>query len=89
MIIGIPKEIMEEEKRVAATPETTEKLIKLGFKVIIESNAGAGIFYTDEDYRSARCGSYCRCGNFIARADINLRLEEPKYNVNAAGMKLK
>jgi len=50
MIIGIPKEIMEEEKRVAATPETTEKLIKLGFKVIIESNAGAGIFYTDEDY---------------------------------------
>jgi len=83
MIIGIPKEIMEEEKRVAATPETTEKLIKLGFKVIIESNAGAGIFYTDEDYRSAGAEVIEDVVTFFARADIILKVKEPKYNVNA------
>lgn len=83
MIIGIPKEIMEEEKRVAATPETTEKLIKLGFKVIIESNAGAGIFYTDEDYRSAGAEVIADVETLFARADIILKVKEPKYNVNA------
>ncbi len=83
MIIGIPKEIMEEEKRVAATPETTEKLIKLGFDVIIESNAGAGIYFSDEDYRSAGAEVTADVETLFGRADIILKVKEPKYNVNA------
>ena len=42
MRIGIPRESRMGEKRVAATPETIEKLIKLGFEVCVERNAGAG-----------------------------------------------
>ncbi|HOS71285.1 MAG TPA: NAD(P) transhydrogenase subunit alpha [Bacteroidales bacterium] len=83
MLIAIPKEIMEEEKRVAATPETTEKLIKLGFKVILESNAGAGIFYSDEDYRSAGAEIVADAETLYGRADIILKVKEPRYNVNA------
>ena len=42
MLIGIPKEIHEGEKRVATTPEAAEKLRSLGFDVAIESGAGKG-----------------------------------------------
>lgn len=83
MIIGIPKEIMAEEKRVAATPDTTEKLIKLGFKVIVESSAGAGIFYSDDDYRSAGAEIIDDVAALYGKADIILKVKEPNYNVKA------
>jgi NAD(P) transhydrogenase subunit alpha len=51
MKIGIPKEIHEGEKRVAATPEAAEQIIKLGFSMAIESGAGAGANISDEAYR--------------------------------------
>ena len=38
--IGIPREVFPNEKRVATVPEVVEKLIKLGFKVAVESGAG-------------------------------------------------
>ena len=83
MIIGIPKEIMAEEKRVASTPDTTEKLIKLGFKVIVESSAGAGIFYSDDDYRSAGAEIIDDVAALYGKADIILKVKEPNYNVKA------
>ena len=42
MLIGIPKEIHEGEKRVATTPETAEKLRSLGYDIAIEKGAGEG-----------------------------------------------
>ena len=53
MKIGVLKEIHVDEKRVATTPSVTEKLIKLGFEVIIESGAGAGANYSDQHYEAA------------------------------------
>ena len=50
MIIFIPKEIDETEPRVAATPETTARLSKLGAKVYVESLAGMRSNFSDEDY---------------------------------------
>ena len=49
MIIGIPKEIMHDEARVAATPETVGKFVKDGFEVLVERHAGDGALYHDED----------------------------------------
>ncbi|WP_312664075.1 hypothetical protein, partial [Pantoea sp. CTOTU49201] len=40
MLIGIPKERLANESRVAATPKTVEQLIKLGFSVTVEQSAG-------------------------------------------------
>ena len=53
MLIGIPKEPMVGETRVAATPKTVEQLIKLGFDVCIESNAGHAANFDDASYEAA------------------------------------
>ena len=53
MKIGIPKEIRPGERRVAATPETVGRLMKLGFEVAEETQAGAGATFADAEY-SAR-----------------------------------
>ena len=51
MKVGIPKEIHEGERRVAATPQTAEKLIKKGFEIVVETRAGEGASFDDEAYR--------------------------------------
>ncbi|MGB3225553.1 MAG: alanine dehydrogenase, partial [Desulforhopalus sp.] len=53
MLIAIPKEILSEEKRVAATAENVKKYIALGFTVAVEAGAGEGVMITDDDYRNA------------------------------------
>ena len=53
LMIGIPREIFPGEKRVATVPEVVEKLIKLGFKVAVESGAGDAANFSDETYRTA------------------------------------
>ncbi len=53
MLIGIPKEPMAGETRVAATPKTVEQLIKLGFDVCIEANAGHAANFDDASYQAA------------------------------------
>ena len=52
-VIGVPKETATGEKRVATVPEAVEKLIKLGFKVMVQSGAGDGANCSDETYRAA------------------------------------
>ncbi|MBX2869236.1 MAG: Re/Si-specific NAD(P)(+) transhydrogenase subunit alpha [Acidiferrobacterales bacterium] len=53
MKIGIPREVQENENRVACTPEETGKLIKLGHEIAIEAGAGTAAGYTDEAYAEA------------------------------------
>ncbi|UCZ51525.1 alanine dehydrogenase [Bacillus shivajii] len=50
MLIGVPKEIKNNENRVAITPSGVDALIKSGHEVIIETNAGIGSGFTNEDY---------------------------------------
>ena len=53
MIIGCPKELSKDEKRVALTPLSAKELIKLGFKCQIETKAGLESNYSDQDYKDA------------------------------------
>jgi alanine dehydrogenase len=53
MRIGVPKEIKNNENRVAMTPAGVVNLVKFGHEVMIEKGAGFGSGFTDEDYRSA------------------------------------
>jgi len=80
MIIAIPKEIMPEEKRVAAIPETVAKLVKLNYTVAVESKAGEGIFFTDEEYKNAGAEIVDNVEALYAKADIELKVKEPKFN---------
>ena len=52
MQLFIPKETQPGENRVAATPETVRKLVRLGAEVFIEAQAGTGAGITDADYES-------------------------------------
>jgi NAD(P) transhydrogenase subunit alpha len=52
-LIGVPRETFAGEKRVATVPEVVEKLIKLGFRVAVESGAGEAANFTDDAYRAA------------------------------------
>jgi NAD(P) transhydrogenase subunit alpha len=52
-VIGIPKEIFANEKRVATVPDVVEKLIKLGFAVVVETGAGALANFDDASYLAA------------------------------------
>ena len=53
MMIGIPKERRDDEKRVAAVPETIKKLIGMGFDVVVETDAGAGALIPDDAFVAA------------------------------------
>ena len=53
MQIGIPRETLPGETRVAATPETVKKLVKAGHTVLVERDAGAAACYPDTDYEQA------------------------------------
>lgn len=53
MIIGVPREILENERRVAALPETAAEYARLGFRVLIESSAGQGAYRDDREYAEA------------------------------------
>ncbi len=80
MLIGIPKEIMHKENRVAALPETVEKFIKLGFEVMVESNAGAGVFVDDDQYKKAGAAIAADAAMVFDKADIVLKVKEPLFN---------
>jgi len=78
--IFIPKESTRNETRVAATPETVKRLIKAGFRVIIESGAGFGAHIPDNLYHEA--GAEVKSGNenLWMEADIIVKVLAPNEN---------
>ena len=55
MRIGVPRESYAGEKRVATTPEVAAQLMKLGYEVVVESQAGAAANFADAAYEAAGC----------------------------------
>lgn len=80
MIIGVPKEIMKDEARVSASPESIKKYIEDGFKVIVEAKAGEGAHYFDEDYKKAGAKIVDGPDEIYEKADIILKVKEPLFN---------
>ena len=80
MIIGIPKEIMHDEARVAATPETVGKFVQEGFEVLVENHAGDGALYHDEDYIKAGAKMVADPEEIYNRAEMILKVKEPLMN---------
>lgn len=80
MIIGIPKEIMDSERRVSATPETVKKLVSDGNTVLVETNAGAGSFFNDASYKEAGAQILTNVEQLYQKADVILKVKEPLLN---------
>ena len=80
MKIGIPKEVHPGEKRVAATPDTVEQIIKLGFTVAIEAGAGELAQFSDDSYREAGAAVLPDARALWAQSDIVLKVRAPEPN---------
>jgi len=78
MRIGVPREIYAGERRVATTPDVAAQLIKLGFEVTVESNAGAGAHFSDAAYRAAGCSIAANAVELWDGADIVLKVRGPE-----------
>ena len=76
-VIGVPKEVFAGEKRVATVPEAVEKLIKLGFKVAVESGAGEGANCSDDAYRTAGAEVVEGTANLWTISDIIFKVGVP------------
>lgn len=70
MLVAVPKEIRDGEKRVALVPDIINKLTRLGLDVVIESGAGVNAQASDEAYRAA--GAQVVAGDVLKGADVVL-----------------
>lgn len=77
MIIGVPKEIKEQEQRVALLPSAAEQLKRRGHSVLVEKNAGIGSGYPDEQYVKAGAEIVDLAGGVFKRADLVVKVKEP------------
>ena len=77
MIIGIPKEIKNNEARVAITPKGVHELVARGHKVLIEQNAGEGSHISDDDFTKAGAVIADNAESIWREADILLKVKEP------------
>lgn len=80
MVVGIPKEIMQNERRVAGTPETVALMVKDGLTVLVERSAGEGSFYGDAEYVAAGAQIVDDVADIFAKADVILKVKEPQFN---------
>lgn len=77
MIIAVPKEIMEGENRVAIVPDVVSKLIKKGFEVRVEKNAGLKAGFPDEKYLNAGAKIINDVEELYQNANIVLKVQRP------------
>ena len=77
MLIGIPKEIMREEYRVALTPAGAEALTQAGHQVLLEAGAGQGSGFTDDFYTAAGAELVPTSDEVWARAEMIMKVKEP------------
>ncbi|KAA1039891.1 alanine dehydrogenase [Macrococcus equipercicus] len=76
MKIGVPKEIKNNENRVALTPAGVYSLVESGHEVVVETAAGMGSFFTDEDYVKAG-GQIAATAEEAWNADMVMKVKEP------------
>ena len=77
MKIGVPKERLPEELRVAISPDTIRKMTALGFDIIIESGAGEGAFFSDTIFGKAGAQIAADAAEVFGAADIVLKVRPP------------
>jgi alanine dehydrogenase len=78
MLIGCPKEIKAQEHRVGLVPSSVKELVAHGHKVIVETKAGAGINFSDEDYKAAGAEICATAKEIFDRAEMIIKVKEPQ-----------
>jgi len=78
MKIGVPREIHAGERRVATTPDVASQLIKLGFSVAVEKDAGAAAKFSNSAYEEAGCEVLASADAVWEQADIIFKVRAPE-----------
>ncbi|MFL9503685.1 alanine dehydrogenase [Rhodopseudomonas palustris] len=78
MKIGCPKEIKPQEFRVGMTPDAAREAVAAGHEVLIETKAGLGAGFTDDDYRAAGAAIVDTAEEIFAQADMIVKVKEPQ-----------
>lgn len=84
MIIGVPKEIKNNENRVALTPAGTLELTKRGHKVFVQATAGEGSGFLDDEYKKAGAKILKTIELVYKKAEMIMKVKEPikkEYNL--------
>ena len=77
MLVGVPKEIKDNEYRVAIVPSTVRELADKGHRVVVESRAGAGAGFADSDYQAAGAEIGADSNAVFGRAELIVKVKEP------------
>lgn len=91
MIIGIPKEIKNNENRVAMTPAGAKELVKRGHQVYVQHTAGLGSGFPDDEYTSAGAAILPTIEDIYSIAEMIIKVKEPiepEYNLIKEGQLL-
>ncbi|WP_033067353.1 alanine dehydrogenase [Thalassospira australica] len=78
MLIGVPKEIKNHEYRVGLTPSSVRELVEHGHKVQVETMAGSGVGFADEDYVAAGASIAANASDIFATAEMIIKVKEPQ-----------
>jgi alanine dehydrogenase len=78
MLVGVPREIKDNEFRVGLTPSAVRELVSHGHKVIVQRGAGAEIDLDDELYRASGAELVPEAADVFARADLVVKVKEPQ-----------
>ncbi len=78
MLIGVPKEVKNNEYRVGLTPTSVREVVAHGHEVLVESGAGAGISASDAHYAAAGAQVVADAAEVFARAAMIVKVKEPQ-----------
>ena len=77
MLVGVPREIKDNEYRVGIVPSTVRELAENGHQVLVERQAGAGAGFGDSDYKSAGAEIVPNSDAVFGRAELIVKVKEP------------
>jgi len=77
MVVGVPKEIKDQESRVGVTPAGVKALVEAGHKVLVETHAGTQSSFTDDEYTHAGAEIVAEAAQVWERSEIVVKVKEP------------
>lgn len=78
MLVGVPKEIKNQESRVGLTPASVKELVLRGHQVLVQKNAGAAIGLTDAMYEGSGASIIDTAAEIFARGEMIVKVKEPQ-----------
>ncbi|MEK6797836.1 MAG: Re/Si-specific NAD(P)(+) transhydrogenase subunit alpha [Planctomycetota bacterium] len=80
MILAVPKEVVDGERRVALVPESVKKLVKAGADVVLEAGAGVASYFSDDDYQGAGATIEPDVVKLLSAADFIAKVQPPVHH---------